>query len=100
METYQKQLVEAKAQPQIEQRNLARAEVKSPIDGVVLNRHQTRRQYLSAGTPLLTLGRAEDIEVIAEHSGGEKRGLLANAEATCRGSPIWTPPSLRASMMT
>jgi HlyD family secretion protein len=66
VEIYSKQLEEAQAQLEIEKRNLARAEIKSPIDGVVLERHQTRRQYLSAGTPLLTVGRLDDIEVIAE----------------------------------
>jgi HlyD family secretion protein len=65
-ETYEKQLEEAQAALEIEKRNLERAEIKSPVDGVVLERHQTRRQFLSAGTPLLTLGRLEDIEVTAE----------------------------------
>ncbi|UCC30547.1 MAG: efflux RND transporter periplasmic adaptor subunit [Phycisphaerales bacterium] len=66
LEQRQKELVEARTQLQIEQRNLSRAEIRSPVDGVVLNRHQTRRQFLSAGTPLLTVGRLDDIEVIAE----------------------------------
>ncbi len=65
-ESYQQQLEEAKARLEIEKRNLARAEMSSPIDGVVLQRHQTRRQFLSAGTPLLTIGRLEDMEVAAE----------------------------------
>lgn len=61
-----KELAEARTQLRIEQRNLERAEVKSPIDGVVLERHETRRQFLAAGTPLLTLGRLDDMEVVAE----------------------------------
>ena len=65
-DTLQKQLREARAELDIQKRNLARAEIKSPLDGVVLNRHQTRRQFLSAGTPLLTVGRLDDLEVIAE----------------------------------
>lgn len=60
------ELAEAQASLAIEQRNLARAAITSPVDGVVLERHQTRRQYLSAGTPLLTVGRLEEMEVIAE----------------------------------
>jgi HlyD family secretion protein len=63
---YEKQLREARAELEIQKRNLERAEIRSPIDGVVLERHQTRRQYLAAGTPLLTVGRLDDIEVIAE----------------------------------
>jgi HlyD family secretion protein len=65
-ESLQRQLDAAKAELEMEKRNLARATIESPIDGVVLNRHETRRQFLSAGTPLLTLGRLEDMEVIAE----------------------------------
>jgi len=66
LEQRKKELVEAKAQLQIEQRNLDRAEVRSPVDGVVLKRHQTRRQFLAAGTPLLTIGRLDRLEVVAE----------------------------------
>jgi HlyD family secretion protein len=62
----QRQIDEARSQLEIQKRNLTRATVESPIDGVILNRHETRHQYLPAGTPLLTLGRLEDMEVIAE----------------------------------
>ncbi len=65
-EVYRKQLEQARADLEIAKRNLARAEIKSPVDGVVLQRHQTRHQFLPAGTPLLTVGRLEDMEVIAE----------------------------------
>lgn len=60
------QLEEARTELAIEKRNLARAEIRCPVDGVVLERHQTRRQYLAAGTPLLTVGRLDDLDVIAE----------------------------------
>ena len=59
-------MIEAKTQLEIEQRNLTRAEIGAPSDGVVLQRHQTRRQYLTAGMPLLTLGQLDQMEVIAE----------------------------------
>lgn len=62
----EKELIETRAQLQIEQRNLDRAEIRSPLNGVILKRHQTRRQFLSAGTPLLTIGRLEEMEVVAE----------------------------------
>jgi len=66
LETYRKQLEHAQADLDIAKRNLARAEIRSPVDGVILNRHQTRRQFLAAGIPLLTIGRLEDMEVTAE----------------------------------
>lgn len=66
LDQHNKDLVEARTQLEIERRNHARAEVRCPIDGVVLIRHQTRRQYLAAGTPLLTVGRLDEMEVVAE----------------------------------
>ena len=63
---YQQQSEEAKAALAIAKRNLQRTEIANPVYGVVLHRHQTRRQFLSAGTPLLTVGRLEDMEVVAE----------------------------------
>jgi HlyD family secretion protein len=65
-EEYQQQIQQAEAELAIAERNLARAKIISPIDGVVLERHRTRRQFLPAGTPLLRLGRLEDMEIIAE----------------------------------
>jgi HlyD family secretion protein len=65
-EQRQKELVEARTQLAIEKRNLDRTEIRSPINGVVLHRHQTRRQFLSAGTPLLTFGNTDTMEVVAE----------------------------------
>lgn len=61
-----RELEEARIELEIAQRNLTRAAIESPVDGVVLARMQTRRQYLAAGTPLLTIGRLEELEVIAE----------------------------------
>jgi len=63
---YTKQLEQARVELELAKRNLGRAEVRSPVDGVVLHRHQTRRQFLQAGTPLLTLGRLDDMEIVAE----------------------------------
>lgn len=63
---YEGQLQEAKAQLEIEKRNVERATITSPIDGVVLRRMETRRQYLQPGVPLLTIGNLADMEVVAE----------------------------------
>lgn len=63
---YERQLLEATAALQIEKRNLERATITSPIDGIVLQRHETRHQYLQPGTPLLTLGNLDTLEVVAE----------------------------------
>jgi HlyD family secretion protein len=65
-QAYERQLQEAKVQLEVEKRNLERATITSPIDGVVLQRHETRRVYLQPGMPLLTLGNLDNMEVIAE----------------------------------
>ncbi len=65
-QAYERQLLEATAALQIENRNLERATITSPIDGIVLQRHETRHQYLQPGTPLLTLGDLDSLEVVAE----------------------------------
>lgn len=66
LQRLQKELVEAATQRDIEHRNLERASIKAPVTGTVLERNQTRHQYLTAGTPLLTIGKLDDMEVIAE----------------------------------
>lgn len=65
-EQFRSQLAAEKAQLEIERRNLARTDITSPIDGVVLTRHQSQLRFLSTGAPLLTLGRLDDMEVIAD----------------------------------
>ncbi len=79
--TLERRLEQARAQLAIEKRNLRRTDITSPIDGVVLARHQTRRQFLPAGTPLLTLGRLDTMEVIAEV-------LTERAPRISRGDPV------------
>jgi len=78
---YRQQIDEAEAALAIAQRNLARARIRTPVAGTVLERLQTRRQFLPAGTPLLTIGRLDDLEVIAEV-------LTERATRIRRGDPV------------
>ncbi|MCC7424373.1 MAG: efflux RND transporter periplasmic adaptor subunit [Planctomycetaceae bacterium] len=48
------------------ERDRKRAEIKSPIDGIVLKRHESSERFRPAGEVLLDLGRMEDLEVEAE----------------------------------
>jgi HlyD family secretion protein len=80
-QAYERQLLEATAALQIEKRNLQRATLTSPIDGIVLQRHETRHQYLQPGTPLLTLGDLNRLEVVAEV-------LTERAMLISPGSPV------------
>lgn len=65
-ESFARELEEQRAALQIAQRNLGRTRLLSPVGGRILERFQTRRQYLAAGTPILTIGRMEELEVVAE----------------------------------
>lgn len=60
------QLAEAQAALEQARRDLGRVEIASPVDGVVLVRHETSGRMLAAGTPLLELGRLEDLEVVVD----------------------------------
>lgn len=57
---------EAQARTEQAAYTLSKAQVSSPIDGVVLKRHERGPKELMAGAPLLTLGRTEDLEVVCE----------------------------------
>jgi len=60
-------LVEERTQAQIKlqqaKRDRDRGEMKSPIDGVVLERFETNERTVAAGTVLLSIGRREELEV-------------------------------------
>jgi HlyD family secretion protein len=61
-----KQEAEAEAMLRQVQQNKARSMMTSPVDGVVLKRHVTNERFVPAGTPLLEIGRLEDLEVEAD----------------------------------
>lgn len=46
--------------------DIERSQMKSPIDGVILRRHETNERLLAAGTVLLEIGRLEELEVEAD----------------------------------
>jgi HlyD family secretion protein len=47
-------------------RNLRRAVIKSPIDGVVLARYEKNKRYMTAGEKLLDIGNMKELEVTAD----------------------------------
>lgn len=49
-----------------QQRDRERGEMKSPVDGVVLERLETNERSVAAGTILLKVGRPEELEVEAD----------------------------------
>ncbi|MCC6580104.1 MAG: HlyD family efflux transporter periplasmic adaptor subunit [Phycisphaeraceae bacterium] len=59
-------LADVKAMQEQLRRKLDQAEIHSPVEGVVLHRHAEPGATLAAGAPLLTVGRLDDLQVIAE----------------------------------
>lgn len=57
---------EAQSLRQQAEHELAKAQIRSPVDGIVLSREVRGPQELPAGTVLLTLGRLEDLEVLCD----------------------------------
>ncbi len=60
---------------------LGRAEIRSPIEGVVLKRYEEGPRDLTAGTPLLLLGNLRDLEVVCQV-------LTADAVRVSKGTPV------------
>jgi HlyD family secretion protein len=65
-EVLEKQLAEAEVLLRQARRDQGRGSLSSPIDGVVLERLSSNEGQLAAGTPLLKLGRWEDLELEAD----------------------------------
>lgn len=61
-----KQKAEAEARLQEVLREQHRGTMRSPVDGVVLDRLVSNERYLTAGQTLLEIGRPEDLEVEAD----------------------------------
>jgi HlyD family secretion protein len=62
----EEQIAQARARLALAERDLRLTQVRSPIDGVVLERLDPGDATLAAGTPLLLLGDPADLEVVAE----------------------------------
>jgi len=63
---YREQMKEVQAGLEVLEDDLARARIRSPIDGVVLCRHQESEAILAAGAPVLTVGDVRHLEVLAD----------------------------------
>jgi HlyD family secretion protein len=62
----EKEKAEAEARLSQVRRDRDRGTMRSPVDGVVLNRFITDERYLAAGTSLLEIGSLDDMEVEAD----------------------------------
>lgn len=82
----QQRVLQAQQEQARAEHALSRAEIRSPIDGVVLKRYEAGPRDLTAGSPLLLLGNLRDLEVVCQV-------LTADAVRVSKGTPV----SLEAS---
>ena len=73
---------EARVREEQAQYNLSKSAILSPIDGQVLSRAERGPKELPAGSPLLTLGRLQDLEVQCDV-------LSQDALRISRGTPVF-----------
>jgi HlyD family secretion protein len=85
-EVLEHQLEQARARLARAEHDLRLADVRSPIDGVVLGKYQEGDSALIAGQPLLLLGNMAELEVIADV-------LTQDALSLHPGSPVVLEPA-------
>lgn len=60
------ELAQAEARLKQQQRDQQRGHMRSPIDGIILARHESNERMVSSGTVLLTIGNLDELEVEAD----------------------------------
>lgn len=77
----QQRVLQAQQEQARAEHALGRAEIRSPIDGVVLKRYEEGPRDLTAGSPLLLLGNLKDLEVVCQV-------LTGDAVRLEKGTPV------------
>ncbi len=77
----QQRVLQAEQEQARAEHALGRAEIRSPIDGVVLKRFEEGPRDLTAGSPLLLLGNLRDLEVVCQV-------LTADAVRVSKGTAV------------
>jgi len=86
------QKAQAKAQLDRAKREQNRAQIASPITGVVLKRHVSNERVLPAGAPLLDLGRLEELEITADVLSQEAVHIRKGCDVEIFGAAIGPKP--------
>ncbi len=87
-EVLAQQKAEAKVRWQEAKRDQDRGRMKSPVDGVVLDRPMTDERMVTAGTVLLTIGELDDLEVEVDILSQEVVKVKVGQEAEVYGPSI------------
>jgi HlyD family secretion protein len=87
------QLQEAQVRLKESQRDQQRGDLRSPIDGTVLEREMSDEQQVAAGTVLLKIGRLEDLEVEADILSQDVVNVKEGDEVEITGPAIGPKPA-------
>ncbi|MCG8584602.1 MAG: HlyD family efflux transporter periplasmic adaptor subunit [Pirellulales bacterium] len=90
----QKQKLEAQKQLAMQEQRKKRGVMRSPIDGVVLEREVSNERYLPAGRTLLRIGRPSDLEVEADVLSQDVGSISVGDAVEIYGPAIGTPPAI------
>ena len=86
------QLTEAEAALQEAKLNLERSKIKSPVDGIVLNRYVSDLRFLPAGTLLMELGNLENLQITSNILSEEAVYITAGNSVDIFGAAIGDIP--------
>ena len=89
----EKEKAEAEARLQERLQEQERGTMRSPVDGVVLDRLISNERYLAAGTTLLEIGRLEDMEVEADILSLDVVAAKVGDRVEIYGPAVGRPPS-------
>lgn len=77
-------VLRARANLELAEIELARAEIKAPYDGVVVLRHTTEGAYVNPGAPVVTLVNDKDLEIEVDVPSDRLAGLTPGREMAVR----------------
>ena len=86
------QLAEAEATLQEAKLNLERSKIKSPINGIILNRYVSNLRFLPAGTLLMELGNLDSLQVTSNILSEEVVNITAGDTVDIFGAAIGNIP--------
>lgn len=90
----EKQKAEAEARWQEMLQEQQRGTMRSPVDGVVIDRPISNERYLAAGTTLLEIGRLEDLEIEADILSLDVVAAKVGDRVEIYGPAIGLPPAV------
>ena len=82
----------AKLLPDIVERNLKRAEIKSPVDGVILRRYVSNEKTMASGSAILDIANLEQLQVTADILTDQAIRVIENQKVEIFGEAIGDEP--------